>query len=408
MARKTIAAKSKKIWQTTGDELDSMVEAYTVGDDYLMDQLLLPYDIEASLAHAEMLKTIGILSGPELKKARLGLYKILTEYKKGNFIIRQGQEDGHMAIEEYLTAHYGDIGKKIHTGRSRNDQALVMVRLFMKDSLTEIAKLTERLAISFQAKIKEAKNIPMPGYTHMQKAMPTTVGVWLDSYLAAIKDFIPMLKAARNLIDQNPLGSASGYGIDNLFLNRELTTKKLKFAKTQKNPMYCGFSRGYFENIVLQALSQIMIIAGRFASDMVIFTTQEFGFFSLPDSFTTGSSIMPQKRNYDIFEIMRGNAKVFHSYQARIQEIISSLGSGYHRDLTLTKKPLVLGINLCIDTIEILAKAMPNIRLNENRLKKAMTADLYATNEVYELVKKGRPFRDAYLEIKNKFKEKNS
>ena len=395
--------KNNKIWQTANDALHPLVESFTVGDDYLFDQQLLPYDIQASAAHAAMLYKINILNKKELAQIKKGLAEILKKWKKENFIIQQEQEDGHTAIEQFLTKKYGETGKKIHTARSRNDQSLVMIRLFMKNNLKQIEKLSNKLAISLKNKINETKNIPMPGYTHMQKAMPTTVAIWLDSYLSALNDFLILLKVVRKLIDQNPLGSAAGFGVANIPIDRKLTTQKLGFKKIQENPMYCGFSRGYFENIILQALSNVMIIFGRFANDMIIFTTQEFNFFSLPNNFTTGSSIMPQKRNYDIFEIMRGNTKVFHSYQNQIQEIISSLGSGYNRDLQLTKKPFVLGVNLCNSSIELNIKIINNLKINKLTLKKAMTKDLFATYQTYELVKKGLSFRDAYGKIKKKF-----
>lgn len=395
--------KNNKIWQTANDSLHPLVESFTVGDDYLFDQQLLPYDLQASMAHAAMLYKINILNKEEFAQAKKGLAEILQMWKKGNFIIKQKQEDGHTAIEQFLTKKHGEIGKKIHTGRSRNDQSLVMIRLFMKNNLKQIEKLSKKLAVSLKKKINETKNIPMPGYTHMQKAMPTTVAVWLDSYLSALNDFLILLKAVKKLVNQNPLGSAAGFGVSNIPVDRELITQNLGFKKTQENPIYCGFSRGYFENIVLQALSSIMIIFGRFANDMIIFTTQEFNFFSLPNNFTTGSSIMPQKRNYDIFEIMRGNMKIFHSYQNQIQEIIFALGSGYNRDLQLTKKPFILGVNLCNSTVEIGIEIINNLKINKPTLKKAMTKDLFATHQAYEFVKKGLSFRDAYKKIKKDF-----
>ena len=393
--------KNNKLWQINNNQLHPLVEEFTVGDDYIFDQQLLPYDIHASIAHVEMLFGIGVINKKELIQAKKGLNKILSKWKKNDFIIEKNQEDGHTAIEQYLTGNYGDIGKKIHTGRSRNDQSLVMIRLFMKEKLLEIQSELQQLVVSFKKQSKKNRQTPMPGYTHMQKAMPTRVGMWLDSFVSTFEDFDLILKATLTIIDQNPLGSASGFGIENFLLDREVTTKKLNFSKTQKNSLYCGLSRGYFELIVLQTLSQPMIMAGRFANDMLLFTTQEFNFFSLPKEFTTGSSIMPQKRNYDIFEIMRGNAKVFISYQNEIQNIVSSIGSGYQRDLQLTKKPLVNGINLCLITIKLLSEIIDSLQVNKDKLKKAMTKDLYVTNKVYELVKKGKSFRDAYAEIKN-------
>ncbi len=391
-----------KLWQTGNNQLNPLVEAFTVGDDYIFDQRLLPYDIQGCLAHAEMLLKIGVINNEELSQAKKGLQEILDKWNKGKFIIERNQEDGHTAIEQYLTENFGEIGKKIHTGRSRNDQSLVMIRLFMKEKLLEIQTELLKLIRVLNKESQKNNQIKMPGYTHLQKAMPTTVGVWLDSFSSAFEDFLVILEATIKIIDQNPLGSASGFGIENLFLDREFTTKVLQFYKTQENPMYCGLSRGYFENIVLQTLSQPMIIAGKFANDMLLFTTQEFDFFSLPNEFTTGSSIMPQKRNYDLFEIMRGNIKIFNSYQNEIQNIISSIGSGYQRDLQLTKKPFVQGVYLCLNTVILLTNTVQSLQINYNNIEKAMTNDLYVTNEVYELVKKGKSFREAYSEIKKK------
>jgi len=393
-----------KIWQTAkSSSLHPLIEKFTVGDDYVFDQKLIPYDIQASLAHAEMLSSLKIITSNEFKIIKKGFSDLMKKWENGTFIIDQSQEDGHTAIEQFLTDNYGEVGKKIHTGRSRNDQALVMIRLYMKDQLLLIKKLIKKTTESFHKKIEKTKNIPMPGYTHMQKAMPTTVGLWLNSYLSALHDCISLIEFTTKIVDQNPLGSASGFGISNLSLDRKLTTQLLKFEKTQENPLYCGFSRGFFENMVLQALSNLMIVFGRFANDMMLFTTQEFNFFSLPENFTTGSSIMPQKRNYDVFEIMRGNTKVFCGYQNQIQNIIISLGSGYHRDLQFTKKPFILGIDLCVSTLELIPIIIDNLKIHNDSLKNAMTSDLFATEEVYKLVKKGVSFRDAYKEIKKNY-----
>jgi len=391
--------KNKKIWQV-GSDLHPLVEKFTVGEDYILDQKLIPYDLKASFAHAKMLKEMKVITSSELKELKKGIKEIEDKWKKGEFVIKQEQEDGHTAIEQYLTENFGEIGKKIHTGRSRNDQVLVMVRLYMKDKIDEIYNNTEKLQKIFSEISKKYKKIPMPGYTHMQKAMETTVGMWLDSYNSAIKDFLLSLKNTKKIIDQNPLGSASGFGISNFLMKREITTKELGFSEVQKNPIYCGFSRGYFENIVLQNFSQIMIIFSRFASDMMIFTTQEFNYFKLPNNFTTGSSIMPQKRNYDLFEIMRGNVRVFSSYQMQIQNIISGLGTGYHRDLQLTKKPFMNGVELVDESIILMQEIIKNLEVNNKKLENSMTDDLFLTNKIYDLVNKGVPFRDAYQEVK--------
>ncbi len=391
----------KKLWQAGSGGLHPLVEKFTVGEDHIIDQKLLPYDIQASIAHAEMLCEIGVLDKQELSLLQDGLNEILKKWENGEFVVQQHQEDCHTAIEQFLTENYGEVGKKIHTGRSRNDQVLVMMRLFMKDELLDVRKFVNNLKAILEKKIADVQEIPMPGYTHLQKAMPTTVGVWLDSYLAGFRDFEYSLESTLKIIDQNPLGSASGFGIGNFPLDRDFTTEQMGFARTQKNPMYCGLSRGYFENIVLQTLSQVMILAGRFANDMLLFTTSEFNFLSLPNNFTTGSSIMPQKRNYDLFEIMRGNVKIFNGYQNQIQSVVSAIGGGYQRDLQLLKKPFVDGVELCEMTLGLLGEVIVELQVNEEVLKDSMTDDLFVTNEVYELVKNGMSFREAYIEIKN-------
>jgi len=394
---------NRKLWQIGSGGLNPLVEKYTVGDDYVFDQKLLPYDIQASIAHAQMLKKIGVLSAPELRNLKKGLKEILALWKAGKFLILPEQEDGHTAIEQFLTEQYGEVGKKIHTGRSRNDQALVMLRLYMKEQLGKVRSLTSVLANVYKVRAKQL-DIPMPGYTHMQKAMPTKVATWLESYELAFKEIVPLLQSSMHLIDQNPLGSASGFGIRNLRVDRVYTTKKLEFKRVQKNPMHCGLSRGYFEFLAMQPMSNLMVLAAKFASDMMLFTTQEFAFFSLPHDFTTGSSIMPQKRNYDVFEVMRANSKVFSGFHDQIRDIAASLGSGYHRDYQVTKRSLILGVELCIATLEILNEIVTKLEVNKFNLEKAMTADLFVTEDVYALVDQGMNFRDAYLRVKKQLR----
>lgn len=396
---------AKKLWQTD-TSLDLEVEQYTVGEDYLLDQKLLPYDIEASLAHIQGLQKIGALTLKELKQLETGLKEILKLWKIGKFIILREQEDGHTAIEQYLVSKYGETGEKIHTGRSRNDQALVMMRLFMKTELKNITELIENLIEILQVKSKQYNSIPMPGYTHTQKAMPATVGVWLDSFAIALKDIKPFLTSLQELIDQSPLGSAAGFGIANFPLDRKFTSELLNFKRVQVNPMYCGLSRGYFESIFLQTLSPIIIMIGRLGNDLLLFTTQEFNFFALPCDMTTGSSIMPQKRNYDLLEIIRGNTSVFLSKNRQIEDLIKGLISGYHRDLQLTKKPFVESVELIKVTISLTIKIIDKLIIKKDVLTKAMSEDLFATEKVYELVKQGVSFREAYRKVKNDLNKK--
>ncbi|PCJ16815.1 MAG: argininosuccinate lyase [Candidatus Cloacimonadota bacterium] len=391
----------KKLWQTKSG-LHPLVEAYTTSD-ILADQLLLPYDIQASSAHASMLCKIGVIDSDEESELQKALDEILSLYNSDKFILTKDQEDCHTAIEQYITEHYGQVGKKIHTGRSRNDQALVMMRLYMKDQVQEVSVKLKDLFDVFEVVSKKYMDVAMPGYTHMQRAMPTSVGIFFDSYFCAFKDISLLMSGLKEFIDQNPLGSAAGFGINHLELDRQETTDLLNMNRVQTNPLYCALSRGYFENTILSTLSQIMILTSRFSVDMMLFTTQEFSYFSLSDEYVTGSSIMPQKKNYDLFEVMRGNSKLFFGYESQIRDIILGLGSGYHRDLGLTKVPFVRALDLLQTTLDLLIEVVPNLNVNKENLKKSMTKELFVTDEVYKKVAKGEAFRDAYLEVKESF-----
>jgi len=389
-----------KLWQEDKTvALDPLVEAYTVGDDYLHDQQLLGYDIRASQAHASMLQAIGVLDAGELAQLDAALAGLLQLWTAGKFKIEQSQEDGHTAIEQYLTEKLGAAGKKLHTGRSRNDQVAVMMRLYLKDNLKQVMKLTSELAKAFRAAANKAGSTPMPGYTHMQKAMPTTVAVWLGSFADGFADLQTILGAALTVIDQNPLGSAAGFGVS-VGIDREHTTQTLGFAKTQDNTMYCGLSRSLFELLAIQALSPLMVLAGKFAQDMLLFTTEEFGFFSLPPSFTTGSSIMPHKHNYDLFEVMRGNAHSFTSYTGQLQAISVGMGSGYQRDLQLTKATTLHAFSITESTLSVLASAVSHLKINKQKLSAVITPEMLSVTAINKLVEQGVPFRDAYNQVK--------
>jgi argininosuccinate lyase len=398
----------KKLWdkkgaKNTNSKTSRAIEDYTVGVDYLLDLELLPYDIKGTMAHAQMLHKIKILTSKELSVSLSGLKKILSLWKIGKFKIDKAQEDGHTAIEAFLTEHYGEVGKKIHTGRSRNDQSLVMTRLFSKEKLLEIKRETENLIKEFSIQIKKQGKIKMPGYTHMQRAMPSSVGMWLGSYADSLKDDLILLNAAIEVIDQNPLGSAAGYGENTFGLDRKFTTKELGFKRVQENPIYCAMSRGKFEDIVLQAISNVMFDIGKISNDLLLFTTKEFNFFTLPDSFKTGSSIMPQKKNYDVLELIRGNVAIFNGFQNQIQNVIKNLPAGYNRDFQLTKEPYIKGMKLALDTITVMILVIKNLKGKKSNLENACTPELYATDEAFRLVKQGKSFREAYQEIKEKY-----
>lgn len=394
----------QKLWQKNkAQRLDRDVEDYTVGEDYLLDRELVLFDVEGSLAHARMLKKIGILTAAELKKLEKGLAEVASLARAGKFSIKKSQEDCHTAIETFLTEKYGEAGKKIHTGRSRNDQILVTLRLYSKVKLREVQKVILSLIQAFKSKSKKCRGIPMPGYTHMQRAMPSSVSTWLESFVESLEDDLFLIKAVTKIIDQNPLGSAAGFGENILGLDRKLTSRLLGFSRVQKNPMYCALSRGKFEWMVLQALSCAMFDIGKFASDLLLFTTKEFDFFVLPDTFRTGSSIMPQKKNYDVLELMRGNAGIFLGFQYQIQEVIKNLPSGYNRDFQLTKEPYLKALRLFLNTVKITTRIVENLTAKEKSLRAACSKELYATDEVYRLVKKGLSFREAYRIVGARF-----
>ncbi len=394
---------NNKLWQaSTGNELHPIVEKYTVGNDQTLDQELLGFDITATIAHVNMLEKIEIITEEEASSIVQALDSLFKQWQDGSFVISSEHEDGHTAIELYLTEKLGQTGKKVHTGRSRNDQALVMMRLYLKASLNDTLKKLVGLDDSLKIKTQEIGGQEMPGYTHTQKAMPASVGMWLGAYQDAFRDLQSYVTATTQAIDQNPLGSAAGFGVD-LPLDRDMTTKELGFQKTQKNPMYCGLSRGIFELMAVQALSPIMAFAGKFAEDMILFTSQEFSLFSLPVTMTTGSSIMPHKRNYDVFEIMRATAHAFPAHSMQLSAISTGTGSGYHRDLQLTKQITMTAFQQAVSTIEVLDLCISELIPNSENLKKAMTEELYTVAAINKLVAANVPFRDAYNQVKKQF-----
>lgn len=389
-----------KLWDSpTADTLHPLVESFTVGKDIAADQQLLGYDITASIAHATMLGDVGLLSKTEVKQLVSALKSLYKQWQQGSYLLPDDVEDGHTAIELYLTKTLGDIGKKIHTGRSRNDQALTMMRLYLLDSLSAIANKLQEASRMFNAFGKKFENVAMPGFTHTQKAMSTDVTAYFAAYADAFSDQAEYVKNTRKLLDQNPLGSAAGFGTS-LPLNREKTTAQLGFSKTQINPLYCGMSRGVFELMALQTLTPAIIFAGKFASDMLLFTSGAFGYFSLPTTITTGSSIMPHKRNYDVYEIVRGKSHAFQTYSQQLFSITSGVSSGYHRDLQLTKAPTLEAFHDAEQILDVLIETTPKLKVHREKLSEAMTSDLYTVERINSLVLSGVPFRDAYVQVK--------
>lgn len=390
-----------KLWENNNNNHssnDKKIEQFTAGEDVLLDQLLVKYDVIGSIAHAVMLQKIGILTQSELIDLKRALLEIMKLDRKGQFQIEMWEEDVHTKIENYLTTKLGESGKKIHTGRSRNDQILVDLRLYTKEKLLKIQKNLLNLSNTLVVFSKENKSLPMPGYTHLQKAMPSSVDLWALSFVESLLDDLTFTKTAYNLNDQNPLGSAAGYGVP-IDLDRELTTNLLDFKKTQNNVLYVQSSRGKIESIVLATLAQIMIDLSKLSNDLILFSTEEFGFFEISEEFRTGSSIMPGKRNPDSLELIRARTNKVISYYSQAMNIIKDLPSGYSRDMQETKEPLLKGLDITNSCLEVMALIINNLKANKQRLEKAFSPEIFAADKTFKLVAQGFPFRDAYKEI---------
>jgi argininosuccinate lyase len=324
-----------KLWNK-GFEPDKAIEEYTVGNDRVLDLRLAQYDIEGSMAHIKMLETIGLLEKEELDKLLVALSELLEEAKRGNFVIEEGVEDVHSQVELMLTRKLGDVGKKIHSGRSRNDQVLVDLKLFMRDELRDIARHAKALFDRLIILSEEHKSVLMPGYTHLQIAMPSSFGLWFGAYAESLIDDMRLVVAAYDTANQNPLGSAAGYG-SSFPLNREMTAELLGFETLHYNAVAAQMSRGKTERAAAYAVAALASTIGRFAMDVCLFMCQNFGFISFPDNLTTGSSIMPHKKNPDVFEITRGKCNRLQAVPNEIALLTANLPLGYHRDMQLLK-----------------------------------------------------------------------
>jgi argininosuccinate lyase len=392
-----------KLWDK-GVDLDKAVEAFTVGKDPELDNVLIPYDCKASIAHARMLGEMGYLENNEVEKLVMELENIITFHREDNFTIKVSQEDCHTAIEEYLVEQLGDVGKKIHTARSRNDQVLTALRLYYKEVLQEIIDLGEGWIKVLGKFGEENYDVSFPGYTHMQKAMPSSMAMWAGAYVDGMKDDLSMLKSVAKLIDQSPLGSAAGYGVP-IKIDKEMTAKEMGFDRVQNNPIYCQLSRGKFELSILHGLGQIMLTINRLASDLILYSMTEFGYISLPEEFCTGSSIMPQKKNPDVLELLRGSYHIISGYETQVKGLTANLISGYNRDIQLSKEPIMQGINLGIDCFKISAAVIEALKVNKDICDAAMTDELFETEKAYKLVEKGIPFREAYRQVADAIKK---
>ncbi|QEN08585.1 argininosuccinate lyase [Oceanispirochaeta crateris] len=386
-----------KLWAKDYD-LNTLIEEFTVGIDYILDQKLIPSDCVASLAHATMLQSIGILSEEELKSLKEGLKQILGEHAAGAFEIKRSDEDGHTAIENRLVELAGDAGKKIHTGRSRNDQVVTAIRVYSRSRVLGIIKETGDLVRAILDLAELHKATPMPGRTHMQIAMPSSVGLWAGSFAEELIDSIRLLSAAWEILDQNPLGAAAGYGVP-LPLNRDMTTELMGFSRVQNNVIYVNNSRGKMELMILDILDQITLTLSKIAQDLILFSLPEFGYFSLPAQLCTGSSIMPQKKNPDGLELMRAKAGTVSACGTQIRNILRSLPSGYNRDFQETKEPFLKGCDITSISLKMMTLTFRELKVNIEGLKAGFSKDIYATDAALDLVASGMSFRDAYKEV---------
>jgi len=391
-----------RLWDK-GTPLDQRVLAYTAGDDYQLDERLVAYDIRASLAHAEMLGEQSLLSAADLTAIRDALNAIGAEHAQGQWRITLDQEDCQTAIENRLTARIGATGGRLHAGRSRNDQVLAALRLYLRDAAQALESGAIAVADALDGLAARDGTIELPGYTHMQQAMPSTVALWAGGFAAEIRDDADGLHQAQRRAAKNPLGSAAGYGTPNLNVSRESTRRHLDFAQTHEPVTAVQLSRGKAEAHLLFEITLLTQDLGRLAADLLLFYTQEYGFVSRPEGFTTGSSIMPQKRNPDVFELMRGRSSVAHAALDEVLNITQKLTSGYHRDLQLIKPPLFRGIDSCMQTLEILPNALAGVRFNPDRIR--MDPGIHAAAEANALVtRENIPFREAYRRVGAKLK----
>ncbi|MDD7008977.1 MAG: argininosuccinate lyase [Spirochaetales bacterium] len=386
-----------KLWQKNYS-IDLLMQHFTVRNDYILDQELLLSDCTASIAHARMLESIGVLTSDELQKLTEGLRKIIEAKLTTGFEIREEDEDCHTAIEGYLSSVYGQTGKRIHTGRSRNDQVQTALRLYMREASVRIAMETLSFARELLAFSGKYRNVPMPGRTHMQLAMPSSVGLWAASFAEELIDEVKDLIGVSTLLDQCPLGSAASYGTP-LPLNREMTASLMGFEKVQNNVLYANNSRGKFEAMLLDSLSYIALTITKLSQDLILFTLPEFGYFSLPKELTTGSSIMPQKKNPDGLELARSRSALITSASERVKDTIRSLPSGYNRDFQDTKEPMLDGVRAAFDLVAIMARMVGGLEVHEDALLAACRSELYATDKVFAMVKEGKSFRDSYREV---------
>ena len=386
-----------KLWDK-GYSTDKFVEEYTVGRDRELDLYLAEADVLGNMAHMKMLNSIGLLSDDDRVVLEQGLKKIYKQVQMGEFTIEDGVEDVHSQVEFMLTEMCGDAGKRIHTGRSRNDQVMVDIKLFSRSAIIALQKSVEELFATLMQKAEEYKDVLMPGYTHQQVAMPSSFGMWLSAYAEALADDMLMLQAAYKLVNTNPLGSGAGYG-SSVPLNRTMTTKLLGFDDLAYNSMYAQMQRGKTERVVLTAIAAIAATVGRLAQDVCLYSCANFGFVKLPDAFTTGSSIMPHKKNPDIFELTRAKCNRMQALPMEVTLIATNLPSGYFRDMQLTKEIYVPAFKEITDVVRMAKAGIEQMWINRDILANDIYKYLFTVEDVNDAVAKGVPFRDAYREV---------
>jgi argininosuccinate lyase len=395
---------SNKIWQkknSVKNNFTEIIDRFTVGNDKMFDTVLAKFDVIGSLAHAEMLESIGLITTKEWTLIKKELMNIQCEIEQGDFEIEDGIEDVHSQIEFSLTKRIGEVGKKIHSGRSRNDQVLVDLKLYMRHELKEITTLTSQLFDMLIKSSEKYKSYLLPGYTHFQIAMPSSFGLWFSAYAESLADDLETVVAAYKVCSKNPLGSGAGYG-SSFSLDRTLTTKLLGFDTLNYNVVYAQMTRGKTEKIVASALANIAATLSKLAYDVCLYLNQNFGFISFPDTLTTGSSIMPHKKNPDVFELIRAKCNKIQATPNELTILINNLPSGYHRDMQLTKESLFPMLNTLKDCIRMTTFMLEHIRVESNILKDEKYNSLFSVEEVNKEVLKGVSFREAYKNIASK------
>ncbi len=389
-----------KIWQKDNSTTQAVVEQFTVGRDPEFDMLLARYDVQGSLAHTRMLHRVGLLSEQEWLELEKGLLQIATDIEAGTFTIEAGVEDIHSQVELILTRQTGEAGKKIHTGRSRNDQVAVDIKLFLRDELRTIRGLVLRLFEQLLDLSEQHKNVMLPGYTHLQVAMPSSFGLWFGAWAESLTDDMEMLISAERIVNKNPLGSGAGYG-SGFPLDRKMTTELLGFRTLCHNSVYAQMGRGKAEKVVAAAMGGLGGTLSRFCMDICLYMSQNFGFIEFPADWTTGSSIMPHKKNPDVFELIRAKGNRLQALPNELTMLQTNLPSGYHRDMQLTKEILFPAIQDLKSCLTILTEALKVITVRDHILKDEKYRYIFSVEAVNELVKAGHSFREAYVMVGN-------